>query len=110
MDNVDSKAEDNFSLNELHGYVLSVTNHLSHDKRGMKWAPIKPEPSDTSNPKLPDSYVMQPPVELAETDVFAPRLDDSKVRPLLDVQGAKVKDEAWMARHQGGEARHICRG
>ena len=30
VDNIDSKAQGNFSLDEFHGYVLSVTNHLSH--------------------------------------------------------------------------------
>ena len=63
----------------------------------MKRAPIKLDPSNTSTPKLPDSYVIQPPVELTQTDVFAPRISNNKVRPPVDVQGAKVRDEAWMA-------------
>ncbi len=28
VDNIDSNAHGNFSLDEFHGYVLSVTNHL----------------------------------------------------------------------------------
>ena len=46
---------------------------------------MKLHPSDTSIPKLPDSYVIQPPVELAQTDVFAPRVGLNA-----------VKDEAWL--------------
>ena len=41
--------------------------------------------------------MIQPPVELTTTDVFAPRLGDNEVRPTLNLHGAKVKDEAWMA-------------
>ena len=57
---------------------------------------MKLNPADTSIPKLPDSYVIQPPVELAQTDVFAPRFGLNEVRPLVDLRGAKVKDEAWL--------------
>ena len=97
VDNIDSKAQGNFSLDEFHGYALSVTNHLSHGNLGEKRAPIKLDTTDTSTPKLPDAYMIQPPVELTHTDVFAPRLGNSEVRPSCDVRGAKVKDEAWMA-------------
>ncbi|KAL8558995.1 hypothetical protein ACOMHN_039751 [Nucella lapillus] len=97
VDNIDSKAQGNFSLDEFHGYALSATNHLSHGNLGVKRDPIKLDTSDTSTPKLPYAYVIQPPVELTKTDVFAPRLGNSEVRPHLDVRGAKVKDEAWMA-------------
>ena len=96
VDNIDSKAQGNFSLDEFHGYVLSVTNHLSHENRGAKRAPIKLDTADTSTPKLPDSYVIQPPVELNQTDVCAPRRGDNEVRPPRDDRGAKIKDEAWM--------------
>ena len=57
---------------------------------------MKLNPSDTSIPKLPDSYVIQPPVELAQTDVFAPRFGLNEVRSLVDLRGAKVKDEVWL--------------
>ena len=57
---------------------------------------MKLNPSDTSIPKLPDSYMIQPPVELAQTDVFAPRFGLNEVRPLVDLRGAKVKEEAWL--------------
>ncbi len=55
---------------------------------------MKLNPSNTSIPKLPDSYVIQSPVELAQTDVFAPRFGLNKVRPLGDLRGAK--DEAYL--------------
>ena len=55
---------------------------------------MKLHPSDTSIPKLPDSYVIQPAVELAQTDVFAPRVGLNDVRPLVDLLSAK--DEAWL--------------
>ena len=45
---------------------------------------MKLNTSDTSIPKLPDSYVIQPPVELAQTDVFAPRFGLNGVRPLVE--------------------------
>ena len=97
VDNLDSKAQGNFSLDEFHGYALSVTNHLSHDNHGIKRTPIKLDPSISSTPKLPDSYVIQDPVELIHTDVFVPRGCNSKVRPAPNVQIAKVKAESWMA-------------
>ena len=73
-----------------------MTNHCSHENPGVKRSPIILNPSDTSIPKLPDSYVIQPPVELAQTDVFAPRFGLNEFRPLVDLRGAKVKDEAWL--------------
>ena len=97
MDNIDSKAKGNFSLDEFHGYALSVTNHLSHKNPGVKRTPIKLDPSDKSTPNLPDSYMIQPPVELAQSNVFAPRHGENEVRRHHDVQCAKIKDEAWIA-------------
>ena len=78
MDNIDSTTEGNFSMSEFHGYALSVTNHCSHENPGVKRSPIILNPSDTSIPKLPDSYVIQPSVELAQTDVFAPRFNEAR--------------------------------
>ena len=60
---------------------------------------MKLNPSDTSIPKLPDSYVIQPPVELAQTGVFAPRFGLNEVTPLVDLRGAKVKDEEAKRAH-----------
>ena len=57
---------------------------------------MKLNPSDTSIPKLPDSYVIQPPVELAQTDVFAPRFGLNEVTPLVHLRGVNVKEEAWL--------------
>ena len=95
VDNIDSKAQGNFSQDEFHGHALTVTNHLSHENMGLKRLPIKIDSSDNSTPKLPDSYVIQTPVEFVQADIFAPRVNDS-IRPSHNVVGAKVKDEAWM--------------
>ena len=78
VDNIDSTAEGNFSMSEFHGYALSVTNHCSHENPGVKRSPIILNPSDTSIPKLPDSYVIQPSVELAQTDVFATKFNEAR--------------------------------
>ena len=40
--------------------------------------------------------MIQPPVELAQTDVFSPRFGLNEVRLLVDLRGAKVKDGAWL--------------
>ena len=48
VDNLDSSAKGNYSMDEFHGYALSVTNHLSHDNLGQKRAPIKLDPTDKS--------------------------------------------------------------
>ena len=77
-DNIDSTAQGNFSMSEFHGYALSVTSHCSHENPGVKRSPFNLNPSDTSIPKLPDSYVIQPSVELAQTDVFATQFNEAR--------------------------------
>ena len=74
----DSTAQGNFSMSEFHGYTLSVTSHCSHENPGVKRSPINLNPSDTSIPKLPDSYVIQPSVELAQTDVFDTKFNEAR--------------------------------
>ena len=64
VDNLDGSAKGNYSMDEFHGYALSVTNHLSHDNLGQKHVPIKLDPTDKSMLKLPDSCMIQPSVEL----------------------------------------------
>ena len=54
VDNLDSKAQGNFSLDEFHGYALSVTNHLSRDNHGVRRDSIQIDLSDSSTPKLPE--------------------------------------------------------
>ena len=78
VENIDSTAQGNFSMSEFHLYALSVTNHCSHENPRVKRSPIILNPSDSSIPKLPDSYVIQPSVELAQTDVFAPRFNEAR--------------------------------
>ena len=85
VDNLDGSAKGNCSMDEFHGYALSVTNHLSHAKLGQKRAPIKLDPTDNSTLKLPDSYMIQPSVELNQNDIFAPRCATGKVRPQADI-------------------------
>ena len=68
----------NAVMSEFHGYALSVTNHCSHENPGVKRSPIILNPSDTSITKLPDSYVIQPWVELAQTDVFATKFNEAR--------------------------------
>ena len=78
-DNIDSTAQGNLSMSEFHGYTLSVTSRCSHENPGVKRSPIILNPSDTSIPKLPDSYhVIQPSVELAQTDVFATKFNEAR--------------------------------
>ena len=64
-------------MSEFHGYALSVTSHCSHENPGVK-SPIILNPSDTSIPDLQDSYVIQPSVELAQTDVFATKCNEAR--------------------------------
>lgn len=96
VDNIDSKAQGNFSQNEFHGYALSVTNHLSHDNIGRKRPSIKIDPSDSSVPKLPDWYVTQPLIHLPASDIYAPKIENNIFRPIFDVSLAKEKDNAWI--------------
>jgi len=96
VDNIDSKAQGNISMDEFHGYVLIVTNHLSHENHGVKRAPIKLDLTDTSVPKLPNSYVIQAPVVLNKTNVFVLISADDGLKPSFIVDGAKLKEEAWM--------------
>ena len=41
VDNLDGSTKGNYSMDEFHGYALSVTYHISHDNLGQKCAPIK---------------------------------------------------------------------
>ena len=98
VDNLDSHNMGNFSQDEFHGTALSATNHLSNENQGVKRALIKLDLSDASAPQLPDSYAVVPPVELDNNPMFVPRSINSPLRPSHNlVQGAKMKDESWMA-------------
>ena len=111
VDNLDSHNMGNFSQDEFHGTALSATNHLSNENQGVKRAPIKLDFSDASAPQLPDSYDVVPPVELDNNPMFVPRSINGPLRPSHNlVQGAKMKDESWMAhRHNSDTAGHISR-
>ena len=97
VDNIDSHNQGNFSQDEFHGTALSATNHLSMANQGEERPPIQLDFSDTSVPKLPDSYAIVHPVELDNNSLFVPRNIQGKLRPSHNrVQGAIIKDEAWM--------------
>ena len=83
---------------------VTLTNHLSRYDMGVTREPVKIDRVDTSKPKLPDHYVIVPPVDLRHQDLFVPSSDSEEgavVRPSLDrVAGAKTRDEAWI-KHVG---------
>ena len=98
VDNLDSHKKGNYSQDEFHGTALSATNHLSKENQGEQRAAIQLDFSDKSVPELPNSYALIHPVELGNNPVFVPRNIYSQVRPSHSlVQGAKMKDELWMA-------------
>lgn len=97
VDNIDSKSQGSFSLDEFRGYALSVTNHVSSDNLGEQRAHITLDPSYASTPKLPDTYLIQPSIRLSQSDVSVPKLVENEIRPDLDVRCAMQKDESWMA-------------
>lgn len=102
VDNLDSNKTGNLSRGDFHGTCITVTNHLSKENLGIRRPAITLDPSDTSKPKLPDSYVIVPPIELNTRDIFVPRINEGQVWPNHSlVNGAKVKDDAWIA-HVGG--------
>ena len=45
VDNIDSKSQGNFSVDEFPGYALGVTNHVSSDNQGEQRAPMTLDPS-----------------------------------------------------------------
>ena len=98
VDNLDSHSKGNYSQDEFHGTALSATNHLSRDNQGEQRAAIQVNFSDKSVSELPNSYALIHPVELGNNPVFVPRIIISQVRQAHSlVQGAKMKDEFWMA-------------
>ena len=47
VDKLDNKAQSNFTQDEILGYALSATSHISHENRGLKRTPIRIYPVDT---------------------------------------------------------------
>lgn len=99
FDNLDHKKTSNLSNAEFHGVAITLTNHLSHENMGLVQEPVVIDPNDTSKPKLPDHYVIVPPVELNSEDLIIPRGEEhGPVRPSHDqVLGSRVRDEAWIS-------------
>ena len=83
--------------------AITLTNHLSSENMGITREPIIIDSADTSTPKLPDDYVIVPPVQLSNVDLFVPRSEEGgAVRPSHDrVPGAMVRDEAWVSQVAG---------
>ena len=103
LDNLDHKKTSNLSNAEFHGMAITLTNHLSSENMGITCEPIIIDSADTSTPKLPDYYVIVPPVQLSNMDLFVPRSEEGgAVRPSHDrVPGAMVRDEAWVSHVAG---------
>ena len=98
FDNLDHKKTSNLSNDEFHGLAITLIYHLSKENMEVAHEPLTIDSSDSSKPKLPDSYVIVPPVELTDSELFVPIGDDDRiVRPSHDrVQGSRVRDEAWV--------------
>ena len=98
VENLDSNKTGNLSHGDFHGTCITVTNHLSKENSGIRQPPIILDHNTKSNPKLPDRYIIVPPVVLNNDDVFVPRSGDEHVRPTDNlVHSAKVKDEACVS-------------
>ena len=102
IDNWDSKSQRNFSQSEYHGCAKpSVTRqtwsktYSNRDKRFIK-----------SHPWLPDSYMIQVPVELAQVDVLVPNIRDNLLTPTHDATGAQVKEETPNFHRQRGRCHY----
>ena len=98
FDNLDHKKTSNLSNDEFHGVAISLTNHLSQENMGVTREPVTIDPTDTSTPKLPDYYVIVPPMDLTGGELFVPRdVDTRTVRPAHDrIPGSQGRDEAWL--------------
>ena len=52
----------NLSRGDFHGICITVTNHLSKENSGIRRPPIILDQNTKSKPKLPDRYIIVPPV------------------------------------------------
>ena len=96
VDNLDSNRQGNFPQDELHGTAISATNHLSHDNLGVKRSPIELDFTDTSTPKLLESYSVVQPVRIPNS-LIVPKSDTNALRPGQNLlKGAAMKDESWL--------------
>ncbi len=98
MDNLDHNKTSNLSNDEFHGMAVTLTNHLSSENMGVTRDPVKIDPLDTTKPKLPDHYVIVPPVDLRHDDMFVPCNDEGgPFRPSRDrIPGSRARDEKWI--------------
>ncbi|MES9882214.1 MAG: hypothetical protein ABW185_15180 [Sedimenticola sp.] len=96
LDNIDSSKSSNMARSELHGTLMTLTNHLSLDNQGVIRDPCIIDHTDTSVPELPASYTVVPPVELYAGDIILAK-SLATVRPGREcIPGAIVKEQAWL--------------
>ena len=75
-----------------------MTNHISKENSGIRRPPIILDHNTKSKSKLPDRYIIVPPVVIKNDDVVVPRISNGHVRPTNNlVHSTKVKDEAWVS-------------
>ena len=93
-----STKRSNLSTEDVHGALITVTNHLSHNNQGEPQEPINFDDTDlSSKTELPTSYSVVPPAQFdAKADVLLSR-SEHLVRTSRDnIACAVVKDEAWI--------------
>lgn len=64
IDKLDSNETGNLSRGDFHGTCITATNHLSKENSGVPRPAIILDHNTKSKSKLPDSYVIVPPVEI----------------------------------------------
>ena len=94
FDNLDHKKTSNLSDDEFHG----LNNHLSQESKGVTREPVTIDHTDTPMPKLPDHYVIIPPMDLIGVELLVPKdVDTRTVRPAHDrVPDSQGRDDAWI--------------
>ena len=98
VDNLDSNKTGNLSRGDFHGTCITATNHISNENSGVLRPAITLDHSDKSKPKLPDSYVVVPPVQLSNGDIVVPSNGEGDVRPTHNlVPAAQMKEDRWMS-------------
>ena len=64
---------------------------------GKSRVPIVIDHTDKSQSRLPDSYVMVPPCELAKHDVYVPYCNGEQLRPKQDkIEVALLREQVWI--------------
>ncbi len=81
--------------------AITLTNHVLHvhENMGIKRESVIIDPDDTSKPKLPNHYVIVPPVDLQHEDLFVPRgKDGGVVRPSHNrLLASRTREDVWVS-------------